>query len=126
VDIFIMHPHGRVSEVQRRQMTTVIGPNIHNIAIDGDFDDCQELVKASFADQSFLPPGLRLVAVNSINWARIMAQIVYYVAAALALRADGQLRRYLRGLPRAAHGSSGGATRDCHQRQRHPPPLPAG
>jgi threonine synthase len=87
VDIFIMHPHGRVSEVQRRQMTTVIGPNIHNIAIDGDFDDCQELVKASFADQSFLPPGLRLVAVNSINWARIMAQIVYYVAAALALGA---------------------------------------
>ncbi len=87
VDIFIMHPHGRVSEVQRRQMTTVIGPNIHNIALDGDFDDCQELVKASFADQSFLPAGLRLVAVNSINWARIMAQIVYYVAAALALGA---------------------------------------
>ncbi|MFM7274617.1 MAG: threonine synthase [Gammaproteobacteria bacterium] len=87
VDIVILHPHGRVSEVQRRQMTTVLGDNIHNIAIDGDFDDCQELVKASFADQSFLPPGRSLVAVNSINWARIMAQIAYYFAAALALGA---------------------------------------
>jgi threonine synthase len=87
VDIFILHPHGRVSEVQRRQMTTVPGANIHNIALEGDFDDCQELVKASFADQSFLPHGRRLVAVNSINWARIMAQIVYYFAAALALGA---------------------------------------
>jgi threonine synthase len=87
VDIFILHPNGRVSEVQRRQMTTVSGANIHNVALEGDFDDCQELVKASFADQSFLPPGRRLVAVNSINWARIMAQIVYYFAAALALGA---------------------------------------
>jgi threonine synthase len=90
VDIFILHPHGRVSEVQRRQMTTVPGEAIHNIALEGDFDDCQELVKQSFADQSFLPPGRRLVAVNSINWARIMAQIVYYVAAALALGAPGR------------------------------------
>jgi threonine synthase len=89
VDIFILHPHGRVSEVQRRQMTTVSGANIHNIALEGDFDDCQELVKASFADQSFLPPGRRLVAVNSINWARIMAQIVYYAAGALALSKNG-------------------------------------
>ena len=87
VDIVILHPHGRVSEVQRRQMTTVLGDNIHNVAIDGDFDDCQELVKASFADQSFLPPGRSLVAVNSINWARIMAQITYYFSAALALGA---------------------------------------
>src|SRR5690606_17332646 len=84
VDIFIMHPHNRVSEVQRRQMTTIQGENIHNIAIDGNFDDCQEMVKASFADQSFLK-GTRLVAVNSINWARIMAQIVYYFHAALQL-----------------------------------------
>ena len=84
VDIFIMHPHNRVSEVQRRQMTTILGENIHNIAIEGNFDDCQEMVKASFADQGFLK-GTRLVAVNSINWARIMAQIVYYFYAAFAL-----------------------------------------
>lgn len=84
VDIFIMHPHNRVSEVQRRQMTTILGENIHNIAIEGNFDDCQEMVKASFADQGFLK-GTRLVAVNSINWARIMAQIVYYFHAALQL-----------------------------------------
>jgi len=84
VDIFILHPHQRVSEVQRRQMTTILGDNIHNIAIEGNFDDCQEMVKASFADQGFLK-GTRLVAVNSINWARIMAQIVYYFHAALQL-----------------------------------------
>ena len=81
-----MHPHNRVSEVQRRQMTTILGDNIHNIAIEGNFDDCQEMVKASFADQGFLK-GTRLVAVNSINWARIMAQIVYYFHAALQLGA---------------------------------------
>ncbi|PKM31257.1 MAG: threonine synthase [Gammaproteobacteria bacterium HGW-Gammaproteobacteria-11] len=84
VDIFILHPHNRVSEVQRRQMTTIMGENIHNIAVEGNFDDCQEMVKDSFADQSFLK-GTRLVAVNSINWARIMAQIVYYFHAALQL-----------------------------------------
>lgn len=86
VDIFILHPHNRVSEVQRRQMTTILGDNIHNIAIEGNFDDCQEMVKASFADQGFLK-GTRLVAVNSINWARIMAQIVYYFHAAIQLGA---------------------------------------
>lgn len=87
IDIFILHPHRRVSEVQRRQMTTVLADNIHNLAIEGNFDDCQRLVKAGFADQSFLPAGRQLVAVNSINWARIMAQIVYYFWAALALGA---------------------------------------
>lgn len=87
VDIFILHPHQRVSEVQRRQMTTVAGANIHNIAIEGNFDDCQALVKASFADQGFLADGRQLVAVNSINWARIMAQIVYYFYAAVHLGA---------------------------------------
>lgn len=87
IDIFILHPHERVSEVQRRQMTTVPGDRVHNLAIEGDFDDCQAMVKASFRDQSFLPDGRRLVAVNSINWARIMAQIVYYVYAALAVGA---------------------------------------
>ncbi|MDY7218224.1 threonine synthase [Denitrificimonas sp. JX-1] len=84
VDIFILHPHQRVSEVQRRQMTSALSDNIHNIAVEGNFDDCQEMVKASFADQSFLK-GTRLVAVNSINWARIMAQIVYYFYAAIQL-----------------------------------------
>ena len=87
LDMFILHPHQRVSEVQRRQMTTVAGENIHNIAIQGNFDDCQALVKASFADQAFLPDGRQLVAVNSINWARIMAQIVYYFYAAVHLGA---------------------------------------
>jgi len=85
IDIFILHPHERVSEVQRRQMTTVIADNVFNIALRGNFDDCQNMVKASFQDQSFLPDGRQLVAVNSINWARIMAQIVYYFYAALAV-----------------------------------------
>jgi threonine synthase len=86
IEIFILHPHGRVSDVQRRQMTTVMSPNVHNIAVEGSFDDCQDLVKAMFADRRFRDE-LRLSAVNSINWARIMAQIVYYVQAAVALGA---------------------------------------
>lgn len=87
IDIFILHPHQRVSDVQRRQMTTVLEDNVHNIALEGNFDDCQNMVKQSFGDQSFLPEGRQLVAVNSINWARIMAQIVYYFYAGLALGA---------------------------------------
>jgi threonine synthase len=86
IDIFMLHPRGRVSEVQRRQMTTVASANVHNIAIDGSFDDCQDLVKAMFADTAFRDE-LALSAVNSINWARVMAQTVYYFAAALALGA---------------------------------------
>ena len=85
VDIFILYPDGRVSDVQRRQMTTVAGSNVHNLAIRGNFDDCQALVKASFVAERFLPEGRSLVAVNSINWARIMAQIVYYFYAAFSL-----------------------------------------
>lgn len=85
LDIFILHPYQRVSEVQRRQMTTVLADNIHNIALQGNFDDCQNMVKASFADQGFLPEDRQLVAVNSINWARIMAQIVYYFWVSLSL-----------------------------------------
>lgn len=88
VQVLILHPHERVSEIQRRQMTTVTAPNIHNIAVRGTFDDCQDLVKASFAD-----PGLRadvgLAAVNSINWARVLCQIVYYVTSARTVRPDG-------------------------------------
>ena len=90
IDLFILHPYQRVSEVQRRQMTTVPGDNVHNIAVRGNFDDCQRMVKAAFGDQSFLPADLQLVAVNSINWARIMAQIVYYFYA--ALNVGGPLR----------------------------------
>ncbi|WP_374764391.1 threonine synthase [Yunchengibacter salinarum] len=86
VDIFMLHPKGRVSEVQRRQMTTVDAPNVVNIAVDGTFDDCQALVKAAFADAAFRDQ-VGLSAVNSINWARVMAQIVYYVYAAVALGA---------------------------------------
>lgn len=86
VDIIILHPKGRVSEVQRRQMTTVDAANVRNIAIDGTFDDCQALVKAMFNDQSFRDD-MHLSAVNSINWARIMAQTVYYAYAALSLGA---------------------------------------
>jgi threonine synthase len=86
VDIFMLYPKGRISEAQRRQMTTVAAENVHAIAVDGTFDDCQDLVKAMFADASFRRD-LNLSAVNSINWARIMAQIVYYVSAAIALGA---------------------------------------
>jgi len=86
VDVVILHPEGRTSEVQRRQMTTVRSPNIANIAVAGTFDDCQDLVKAMFADAPFRT-SMRLSAVNSINWARIAAQIPYYVYAALALGA---------------------------------------
>lgn len=86
IDIFILHPQGRVSDVQRKQMTTVDASNVHNIALEGSFDDCQALVKALFADEN-LRKDLNLSAVNSINWARIMAQIVYYIFAALALGA---------------------------------------
>jgi threonine synthase len=86
VDIMILHPLGRTSEVQRRQMTTVKAANVGNVAIEGTFDDCQDMVKAMFADTAFRQE-MRLSAVNSINWARIAAQIPYYVAAALALGA---------------------------------------
>jgi threonine synthase len=89
VDLFILHPYQRVSEVQRRQMTTVQGDNVNNIAVEGNFDDCQEIVKKAFADQRFLPAGYQLGAVNSINWARIMAQIVYYFYAALPFIEQG-------------------------------------
>ena len=86
IDIFILHPHERTSLVQRKQMTTVSERNVHNIALEGTFDDCQAIVKDLFADEE-LNAHTRLAAVNSINWARIMAQTVYYVAAAVSLGA---------------------------------------
>jgi threonine synthase len=89
IDVFILYPHGRTSEVQRRQMTTVASPNVHALAIEGTFDDCQDLVKALFADAR-VRCDLNLAAVNSINWARIAAQTVYYFAAATALGAPAR------------------------------------
>jgi len=86
IDIVVLHPEGRTSAVQRRQMTTVLAPNVANIAVAGSFDDCQDLVKAMFADRPFRQE-MQLSAVNSINWARVAAQIPYYVAAALAMGA---------------------------------------
>jgi threonine synthase len=86
VDVFILYPHGRVSDVQRRQMTGVDTPNVHTIALEGTFDDCQALVKALFNHARFRDE-LRLSGVNSINWARIAAQTVYYFTAAVTLGA---------------------------------------
>ena len=86
IEIFILHPRGRISDVQRRQMTTVPSANVHNIAIEGTFDDCQDLVKAMFNDKPFRRRW-RLGAVNSINWVRIMAQVVYYFWAAVRVGA---------------------------------------
>ena len=84
VDIVILYPYGRTSDVQRKQMTTVDSANVHTVAVDGTFDDCQDLVKAMFTDESFRE-SMALSAVNSINWARVMAQIVYYVTASRSL-----------------------------------------
>ena len=83
-DVFILYPHGRVSDVQRRQMTTVDAPNVHALAIEGSFDDCQAIVKALFGRPAFRDE-MRLSGVNSINWARVAAQAVYYFTAAVAL-----------------------------------------
>ncbi|MFC3705412.1 threonine synthase [Devosia honganensis] len=85
-DIFILHPKGRTSDVQRRQMTTVLDANVHNIALEGTFDDCQDAVKAMFNNRPFRDR-VRLSGVNSINWGRIVAQIVYYFTAAVSLGA---------------------------------------
>ncbi|HEY0031686.1 MAG TPA: threonine synthase [Devosia sp.] len=83
-DIFILHPQGRTSPVQRLQMTTVLDANVHNLALDGTFDDCQNIVKAMFNNHRFRDR-VRLSGVNSINWGRIVAQIVYYFTSAVAL-----------------------------------------
>ncbi len=87
--IFILHPKGRVSDVQRKQMTAIADANVFNLALDGTFDDCQDAVKALFADNTFRQ-AQSLTAVNSINWARILAQVVYYFYAALALGAPAR------------------------------------
>ena len=87
--LFVLHPYKRVSEVQRRQMTTASAANIHNVAIEGNFDDCQAIVKALFNDAAFRDR-VGLSGVNSINWARVVAQVVYYVFAALSLGAPAR------------------------------------
>ncbi len=86
VDVFILYPHGRVSEVQRRQMTTPADPNVHALAVDGDFDACQARVKDMFNDFAFRDQ-VALAGVNSINWARVLAQVVYYFSSAVSLGA---------------------------------------
>ena len=93
VDVFILYPYGRVSEVQRRQMTTPTESNVHALAVEGDFDDCQAAVKAMFNDFDFRD-GMKLAAVNSINWARVLAQAVYYFTSAVALDAPGRKISY--------------------------------
>lgn len=93
VDVFILFPEGRVSSVQRRQMTTARADNVHAIAVQGTFDDCQDIVKALFADAQF-SRAHNLSAANSINWARVMAQIVYYAFAAVRLGAPGRGVRF--------------------------------
>lgn len=89
VDVFILYPHGRVSDVQRRQMTTPTESNVHAIAVDGDFDDCQARLKDMFNDFEFRD-GVKLAGVNSINWGRVLAQVVYYFTAAVSLGAPGR------------------------------------
>ena len=89
VDIFILYPQGRVSDVQRKQMTTPRDANVHALAVDGTFDDCQALVKAMFGHADFRDE-VSLAGVNSINWARVMAQTVYYFTAAAQLGAPGK------------------------------------
>ncbi len=89
VDVFILYPHGRVSEVQRRQMTTPVEDNVHALAVDGDFDTCQALVKDMFNDLAFRDR-VRLAGVNSINWARVLAQAVYFFTAAVSLGAPAR------------------------------------
>src|SRR5260370_39282779 len=83
-DLFVLFPHGRISDVQRRMMTTLADDNVHALAIEGTFDDCQTMVKGMFNHHAFRDRA-RLSGVNSINWARIIAQVVYYFTSAVAL-----------------------------------------
>ncbi|MGX9350849.1 threonine synthase [Shimia sp. W99] len=89
VDVFILFPHGRVSDIQRKQMTTPDDANVHALALDGDFDDCQAKLKDMFNDFEFRD-GVKLAGVNSINWARVLAQVVYYFTSAVSLGAPNR------------------------------------
>ncbi len=105
LDCVVLFPDGgRVSEVQRRQMTTIEAPNVHAVAAAGTFDDCQDIVKAAFADRAFRDE-VSLSAMNSINWGRVMAQVVYYVTAARALRAAGEDRAPVFSVPTGNFGN---------------------
>ena len=128
-DLFVLFPDGRISEVQRRMMTTAADDNVHAIAIEGTFDDCQALVKGLFNHHAFRDR-VRLSGVNSINWARIVAQVVYYFTAAATLGAPhrkvaftvptGNFGDIFAGYVAAAHGPADRSPGDRHQRQRHP------
>ncbi|MCK5749477.1 MAG: threonine synthase, partial [Oricola sp.] len=89
VNVVVLHPEGRVSAVQQRMMTSVVAPNVMNVAVKGSFDDCQAIVKTLFADEAFVR-GVRLSGVNSINWARLAAQTVYYFTAWAKVAEDGE------------------------------------
>jgi len=103
MNIFVMHPEGRVSEIQQRQMTTVPDANVHNIAVEGTFDDCQRIMKSLAADLAF-KRAYSLGAVNSVNWARVLAQIVYYFKAAFAVRAAAGCDRVRAAVPTGNFG----------------------
>ena len=129
IDVVILHPHARVSEVQRRQMTTVTDDNVVNLAIDGTFDDCQDFVKAALADDE-LSATFDLTVVNSINWGRIVSAACPLGRSTLCHRradrprgADGQLRQRLRSPGRAAHGGAGRAAGGRHEPPRDPRPV---
>ena len=129
VDLIVLFPHGRISDVQRRMMTTTGAANVHALAIEGTFDDCQAIVKALFNHHDFRD-AVSLSGVNSINWARIVAQVVYYFTSAVALGApartvdftgaDRKFRRHLCRLRRQADGPADPLAADRRQRQRHP------
>ena len=104
LDCVVLFPEGRVSDVQRRQMTTLDAPNLHAVSVAGTFDDCQDLVKAAFADRAFRDE-VHLSAMNSINWGRVMAQVVYYVTAAKALRRAGDDRPPVFSVPTGNFGN---------------------
>ena len=131
IDIFILHPKGRVSDVQRRQMTTATERNVHNIAVEGTFDDCQGIVKGLFGDNA-LRDRLALTGINSINFARILAQIAYYFTAAVSLGAPyravaftvptGNFGDIFAGYAARDDGLAGRAPRYCHEPQRQSRP----
>jgi len=103
IRIFMMHPHGRVAPLQERQMTTVLEGNVYNLAIDGTFDDCQRIMKETFEDLTFKDQHA-LGSVNSINWARVLAQIVYYIHAALKTRKSENADRVRLAVPTGNFG----------------------
>ena len=123
IELFILFPHGRISDVQRKQMTTAAEDNVHAIAVEGTFDDAQTIVKTLLGDEDFRTRHA-LSAINSINWARIVAQTVYYYTAAAKLGpripaqfhgSDRKFRRHFRGLRRLKNGPSLGQACDCHK-----------